>query len=374
MVHSTHTDFSARLLTWFYQHGRHDLPWQQLHRPTPDPYPVWVSEIMLQQTQVATVIGYFERFMARFPTLEALASADTDEVLTHWAGLGYYARARNLHKAAQSLKAIKDSTGAYPKTAEDWQALSGIGRSTAGAIVSMGLGGFGVICDGNVKRVLARQFAIADDLKKSSTEKTLWSLATALTPKDQSGHYAQAMMDLGATLCTKSRPACTLCPVSDSCQAFQAGIPTAYPIKTPKTPKPTHHSTALYLIHKEKALWLKRPDDGIWGGLYCLPFLSDSLPDSFDEQLIKDTLETLIRSQPCDALPSIRHTLTHFHWQLSIMPITLDDKTAATLDVMLSHANCQFGWYNKKDATALARPTAMKKLLEAASTASMTVF
>lgn len=366
MVHSTHTDFSARLLAWFYQHGRHDLPWQQLHTPTPDPYPVWVSEIMLQQTQVATVIGYFERFMARFPTLDALANAETDEVLTHWAGLGYYARARNLHKAAQSLKAIKDSTGAYPTSVEDWQALSGIGRSTAGAIVSMGLGGFGVICDGNVKRVLARQFAIGDDLKKSTTEKTLWSLATALTPEQNSGHYAQAMMDLGATLCTKSRPACTLCPVSDSCQAFKVGTPTAYPVKTQKTPKPTHHSTALYLMHADKVLWLKRPDDGIWGGLHCLPLISKSLPDSFDERLIKDALETIILLQPCDALPSIRHTLTHFHWQLSFMPITLDDKTAAALDTMLSHANCQFGWYNKKDAAALARPTAMRKLLEKA--------
>lgn len=351
--------FSARILTWFDEHGRHDLPWQQFGKSVPDPYPVWVSEIMLQQTQVATVIGYFHRFMARFPTLDALADAPLDDVLEHWAGLGYYARARNLHKTAKALQKILKETNTYPTTLDEWQALSGIGRSTAGAILAMGMGQFGVICDGNVKRVLTRHFGIADDITKPATDKILWELATNLTPKDNSGRYAQAMMDMGATLCTRTRPHCTACPVADTCMAYQEGEPTAYPVKAKKSAKPTHHSFVLLLNYHNQYLWLKRPTDGIWGGLWCLPLLSETLAVGFAESLVVDCLG--LDSQNLTAKQSIRHTLTHFHWQLSPIIYTPSKKQVEQLTALLTDVNAQFGWHGLDNP--LAKPTAMQKIL-----------
>lgn len=278
----THTEieldsFAPRILTWFDHSGRHDLPWQQHQLDTPDPYPVWLSEVMLQQTQVATVIPYFERFMASFPTVQDLANASWEQVAEHWAGLGYYARARNLHKGAKQLVDIIEQTGTFPQTVAHWEQISGVGQSTAGAIVAMGVradqygGDRGVICDGNVKRVLTRWAGIDGDITKTATTKALWQLAERLTPTRDSGHYAQAMMDMGATLCTKAKPACLLCPVQTDCVANAQGKQSFYPVKSKKSPNPSKFSLALKLVCDDKTLWLQRPDNGIWGGLWCLP-------------------------------------------------------------------------------------------------------
>lgn len=352
--------FASNIVSWFGVHGRHDLPWQQLNKPNPDPYPVWISEIMLQQTQVATVIGYYTRFMENFPTLDALADAPLDAVLDNWAGLGYYARARNLHKTAQALQHIINTTDAYPQTLESWQALAGIGHSTAGAIMAMGMGKFGVICDGNVKRVLTRHFGIDGDITKPATDRLLWELASTHTPKDNSGHYAQAMMDMGATLCTRTRPDCTHCPVATTCIAHQNGNPTAYPVKAKKSPKPTHQSLALLLTYQDQTLWLKRPPDGIWGGLWCLPLLSTTLQATLNDTLLIDSL-ALEMSQFAPA-HHIRHTLTHFHWELApiVHPLTKSDFDH--INTLLRHANAEFGWYNNQNQ--LAKPAAITKLLD----------
>ncbi|MGP4953034.1 A/G-specific adenine glycosylase, partial [Psychrobacter sp. T6-1] len=205
--------FAPRLLNWFETNGRHDLPWQQHQTDTPNPYIVWLSEVMLQQTQVKTVLPYFARFMDSFPTVHDLAAADWEVIAEHWAGMGYYARARNLHKGAKQLVEVIDKTGSYPQTLEGWEAISGVGPSTAGAIMAMGLHKYGVICDGNVKRVLTRWAGIDGDITKSATTKELWALAMRLTPKEESGLFAQAMMDMGATLCVRRSPACSLCPL-----------------------------------------------------------------------------------------------------------------------------------------------------------------
>ncbi|MGD1984639.1 MAG: A/G-specific adenine glycosylase, partial [Chromatiaceae bacterium] len=221
-------DFATRILAWFAQHGRKDLPWQ---RPT-DPYRVWVSEIMLQQTQVGTVVPYFERFMHRFPTLSDLADATLDEVLHHWSGLGYYARARNLHAAARQVMVEHD--GRLPTEIDRLQALPGIGRSTAGAVLSLACGQRQVILDGNVKRVLARHHAVDGWPGRTAVAKRLWSIAERLTPVQRVAEYNQAMMDLGATLCTRRRPSCDRCPVNDDCVARRQGDPHDYPGSKPQ--------------------------------------------------------------------------------------------------------------------------------------------
>ena len=264
--------FAPRLLDWFAKNGRHDLPWQQHQTDTPNPYIVWLSEVMLQQTQVTTVLPYFARFMESFPTVQDLAAAEWDMVAEHWAGLGYYARARNLHKGAKQLVAVIDETGDFPQTLAGWEAIFGVGPSTAGAIMAMGLHRYGVICDGNVKRVLTRWAAIDGDITKSATTKELWALAERLTPRENSGLFAQAMMDMGATLCTRSKPACLLCPLQEDCIAHAQGRETDYPVKAKKQPKPSKFSNALLIKDMDgKILWLQRPDNGIWSGLWSLP-------------------------------------------------------------------------------------------------------
>lgn len=356
-------DFSTQILTWWQTHGRHDLAWQQHHKAQKDPYPVWVSEIMLQQTQVATVIGYFDRFMHEFPTLRDLANAPLDKVLENWAGLGYYARAKNLHKTAKALQQTLEKTDNYPQTLDDWQALSGIGRSTAGAIMAMGLGKFGVICDGNVKRVLTRHFGIADDITRPSTDKVLWQIATDLTPEQNSGHYAQAMMDIGATLCTRTRPACTRCPVADTCIAFKAGNPTDYPVKAKKSPKPTQQSDVILLQFNQASLWLQREVDGIWANLWCLPVLSKTLPNSFVESQLEELLGQLLGNLDKSPSTQIRHTLTHFHWQLRLLKLEVDENIFNKINELLTSCHAKFAW-QPIDNPPKAIPTAMKKLLK----------
>lgn len=381
--------FAPRILTWFDTNGRHDLPWQQHKTDTPNPYIVWLSEVMLQQTQVTTVIPYFARFMTSFPTVQDLAAADWDTVAEHWAGLGYYARARNLHKGAKQLVSIIEETGDFPQTVEGWEAISGVGLSTAGAIVAMGLHGYGVICDGNVKRVMTRWAGIDGDIMKSATTKELWALAERLTPSNDSGHFAQAMMDMGATLCTRRNPQCELCPVSADCIAHAQGRETDYPVKAKKKPKPSRFSNALLMQNDSgKILWLQRPDSGIWGGLWVLPLQfkqktqgktvlstaqdDDAYESEFTtaEQIINEwlaknklTAQSVSNSLLDDA--PIKHSLTHFHWYLQPQQLTLSAEQAQELTKTLQAADINVNWLSSDDAQAtLGLPKAMVKVLE----------
>ena len=397
---SSLNSFAPRLLDWFAENGRHDLPWQQHQTDTPNPYIVWLSEVMLQQTQVTTVLPYFARFMETFPTVQDLAAADWDLVAEHWAGLGYYARARNLHKGAKQLVEVIDDTGDFPQTLAGWEAISGVGPSTAGAIMAMGLHRYGVICDGNVKRVLTRWAAIDGDITKSATTKELWALAERLTPIENSGLFAQAMMDMGATLCTRSKPACLLCPLKDDCLAHAAGRETDYPVKAKKQPKPSKFSEAL-LIESASGdiLWLQRPDNGIWGGLWSLPLQfvekitgkstnksqTTSLDKPLDvrsdekvyetefttaEQIISEWLmkNGLIAESVSNTLlddAPIKHSLTHFHWYLTPRKLTINASQMTELNKKLAAAEIDFKWLSEKKAQdSLGLPRAMIKIIE----------
>ncbi|WP_201598596.1 A/G-specific adenine glycosylase [Psychrobacter vallis] len=397
---SSLNSFAPRLLDWFAENGRHDLPWQQHQTDTPNPYIVWLSEVMLQQTQVTTVLPYFARFMDTFPTVQDLAAAEWDVVAEHWAGLGYYARARNLHKGAKQLVEVIDETGDFPQTLAGWEAISGVGPSTAGAIMAMGLHRYGVICDGNVKRVLTRWAAIDGDITKSATTKELWALAERLTPIENSGLFAQAMMDMGATLCTRSKPACLLCPLKDDCLAHAEGRETDYPVKAKKQPKPSKFSDALLIEGaSDDILWLQRPDNGIWGGLWSLPLQfiekitgkatvivqDTSLDKPLDvrsdekvyeaefttaEQIINEwlienklvaasTSRTLLDDDP------IKHSLTHFHWYLTPRKLTIDAKQINVLSEKLAAADIVFKWLSEQKAQdSLGLPRAMIKIIE----------
>ena len=409
--HSTESldSLAPRLLAWFAENGRHDLPWQQHQTDTPNPYIVWLSEVMLQQTQVTTVLPYFARFMASFPTVQDLAAAEWDTVAERWAGMGYYARARNLHKGAKQLVEVIDETGEYPMTLAGWEAISGVGPSTAGAIMAMGLHRYGVICDGNVKRVLTRWAAIDGDITKSATTKELWALAERLTPREQSGLFAQAMMDMGATLCTRSKPACLLCPLQDDCLAHAQGRETDYPVKAKKQPKPSKFSNALLIKNVDgEILWLQRPDNGIWGGLWSLPLafiekISGKIAAkdadknenkdpivATDNQLLevasnekiyetefttaeqiinewlnKNQLVTKSISKTLLDDAPIKHSLTHFHWYLTPQSVTLNAKQAAEITEALRLAEININWLNADDAqTTLGLPRAIVKILE----------
>ena len=301
-------EFQAAVLGWFDLHGRKDLPWQT----QPTPYRVWVSEIMLQQTQVTTVIRYFLRFMERFPRLQDLAEASLDEVLRHWAGLGYYARARNLHRTAQILHF--DYAGKFPEDARQLCALPGIGRSTAGAILSMGLGIRAPILDGNVKRVLSRVAGVDGWPGEPQIARKLWQISEAFTPKMRFREYTQAMMDLGATLCTPRRPACIRCPLRTACRAFRLNITEALPVPRPRQSKPVRRCFMLVLKNDEGAFCLqKRPPVGIWGGLWSFP---DFEPEA---ELIAWCRSKGVDTNTLERLPERRHTFTHFH--LDYVPV-----------------------------------------------------
>lgn len=259
------------LLAWFDVHGRHDLPWQ--HPRTA--YRVWVAEIMLQQTQVATVIGYFNAFMARFPDVQTLAAAPVDDVMAHWAGLGYYARARNLHAAARQVVAEHD--GNFPEDVDTLMTLPGIGRSTAGAVVAQAFGVWAPILDGNAKRVIARLAAIEATPGTAAFEKPLWALAERYTPRARVTDYTQAIMDLGATLCTRRAPACSRCPLADRCRAHALRVEADIPARRKKRARPQRETTVLWIEDEAGRLLLeKRPPAGIWGGLWSLPEVTDA--------------------------------------------------------------------------------------------------
>jgi A/G-specific adenine glycosylase len=302
--------FSQRLLHWFDLHGRHDLPWQEPRTP----YRVWLAEIMLQQTQVAAVIPYFQRFVARFPDLAALAAAPADDVLQHWAGLGYYARARNLQRAAQLI--MSQHGGEFPRDIEALTALPGIGRSTAGAILAQAYGQRHAILDGNVKRVLARHGAIGGWPGEPQVSKQLWALSESLLPRQRLTDYTQAIMDLGATLCTARKPACARCPVSADCQALQLDQVSEFPASRPKRERPQRQARLLLVENAAgEILFERRPPVGIWGGLWCLPML-ESRADGDEDAAGWLQQRHGLRAQPFAALPAISHGFTHFELEL----------------------------------------------------------
>ncbi len=308
---TTAEDFGHCLLAWFDHHGRHDLPWQR----DATPYRVWVSEIMLQQTQVAVVVPYFERFMARFPDLASLAAADQDEVLHLWSGLGYYARARNLHRAVQII--VSEHQGRFPEQAEVLETLPGIGRSTAAAILSLALGQHHPILDGNCKRVLARCFAIPGWPGSSAVLAQLWTLAEAITPVHRVTAFNQAMMDLGATLCKRSRPTCSVCPLAHCCQALAQERVQDYPAPKPRKQAPLRTAQLLLIQDQQGQLLLqRRPPAGIWGGLWTLPELG---VDADAEDWCRSRLQASVLR--LEMLPPRRHTFSHF--QFDMRPILL---------------------------------------------------
>lgn len=309
--------FQARVLDWFDQHGRKHLPWQQQQTP----YRVWVSEIMLQQTQVATVMDYFTRFMARFPDVFALAEAPLDEVLHLWTGLGYYARARNLHKAAQEV--VSTFGGRFPTDSVDaLSSLPGIGRSTAGAIISLSTGQRAPILDGNVKRVLTRLHAVEGWPGQLTVERRLWAIAEHYTPYERAGDFTQVMMDLGATLCTRKAPACLLCPLESWCEAHRLGRETDFPTPKPKKQIPTRQTHMLMLCNDAGDVLLQqRPAEGIWGGLWSFP--------QFDDQIaLMAWLSSALPVQTAmDTWAVLTHTFSHFKLEITPVKVVSPERT-----------------------------------------------
>ena len=332
--------FAERLLRWYQQHGRFDLPWQQ----DKSLYRSWISEIMLQQTQVSTVIPYFERFMQRFPDCNRLAQASLDDVLLFWAGLGYYRRARNLHKAA--LLIAENHQGQFPQDYEAVLALPGIGPSTAGAILAQSLGQRQTILDGNVKRVLARYQAINGWSGKAGVEKQLWRWAETYTPEKNVADYTQAIMDLGATVCTRSSAKCELCPLAEDCKACLQGRVSELPAKKPKKALPVRQKRLL-IIRNETGAYLmeKRPPTGIWGGLWSLPELAM-------EQQVAETVNQnwQLVVNDCSDLPVFRHTFSHFHLDITPCEVSVEPVIQAVAE------DESYQWHVDITKLALAAP------------------
>ncbi len=395
------TDFAAAVIRWFETHGRHDLPWQT----DSTPYRVWVSEIMLQQTRVSTVIPYFRRFMERFPDVAALAAADIDQVLHLWSGLGYYARARNLHLAARAV--VEEHGGEFPDTLEKLTRMPGIGRSTAGAVLALAHGRRAPILDGNVKRVLARCFAVEGYPGTRQTAAELWALAERILPpqsKPPTGSdardthpknhhakagrspisaYTQGLMDLGATLCTRANPACPRCPLRGRCLAWRRGETERFPGKKPKKSLPTR--SAIVFIPQDGAgriLLEKRPPTGVWGSLYSPPQIdlplhidvgtpaaapgddkiAEALSGAFDREL-KLPAGLRIAAAPRVALPPIRHGFTHFHLEITPILCRLDQATPGVAD------SNRWLWYSTAKPREVGLAAPMRKLLASLATA-----
>ena len=298
--------FARKLIEWQKRQGRHDLPWQG----TRDAYRIWLSEIMLQQTQVATVIPYYLRFLERFPTVAALARAPVDAVLENWSGLGYYARARNLHRCAQTV--VEKYDGRFPSTQEDLAALPGIGRSTAAAIAVFAFGTSAAILDGNVKRVLVRYFGVEGFPEATSVQRRLWTLADSLVPECDVEAYTQGLMDLGATVCARGKPVCDLCPLRTECFAFREGRQAELPSPRPRKALPERETVMLLLTDGTSVLLERRPPLGIWGGLLSLP---ESDSESADALAARHGYRVLEKEE----LPTVRHTFTHFRLNIRIL-------------------------------------------------------
>ena len=337
------SDFAVRLIRWQRKHGRHDLPWQDA-----DAYRVWLSEIMLQQTQVATVIPYYRRFVAAFPTVATLAAATEDQVLTHWSGLGYYARGRNLHRAAQII--VERFNGEFPRKLEDIRELPGIGRSTAAAICALAFHERRAILDGNVRRVLARHCGIAGWAGNKKVETQLWQQAEALLPRRDVAAYTQALMDLGATVCTRGKPKCGECPVQGDCVAFNTVRVDELPTPRPRKTIPERHAVFLLLMHGNDILLEKRPNSGIWGGLWC--------PPQFDDEAAarKWFLRNGMVASQGARLEAFTHAFTHFRLHITPLMIKLAHKPLQT-------AQPGSVWLDAGEALEAAIPTPVRKLL-----------
>ncbi|MDM0020653.1 A/G-specific adenine glycosylase [Variovorax saccharolyticus] len=336
--------FAERIVAWQRTHGRSELPWQN----TRDPYRVWLSEVMLQQTQVSTVLDYFARFLARFPSVADLAAGTEDEVLGLWSGLGYYSRARNMHRCAQEV--VARFGGEFPRTAADLQTLPGIGRSTAAAIAAFCFGERVAILDGNVKRVLTRLLAFDGDLSSAAQERLLWNEATGLLPPAEDrlaiAGYTQGLMDLGATVCLPRKPSCMICPVSDLCAGRRQGAPENYPVKTRKLRRTSQSLWMLLARDPQGRVWLeKRPSRGIWAGLYCLPVFES-------REALMQTLPAGDRADARDEAGFL-HVLTHK--DLHLHPVAIERGIEP-----LAEAG---GWFAVSDWTALGLPAPVRKLL-----------
>lgn len=339
--------WQKNILTWYDQWGRKNLPWQ--HPITP--YTVYLSEIMLQQTQVRTVIPYFNKFITAFPSIQALASAERNEVLALWAGLGYYARARNLHRAAQLIQ--EKHAGIFPQDLDSLIQLPGIGLSTAGAIRSIAFNQKTPILDGNVKRILARYFSIEEPIDSSTGLKLLWDFAEKLTPKHRVAAYTQAMMDLGATICTRTKPNCHHCPLQSSCTAYAKQTVLLYPQKKRKAALPIIQAYFLLLRHKKNAIYLhKREEKGLWGGLWSLPQFQT------EKSLFTFCTEWNIDKKVLYPIPKFRHSFTHYH--LEIYPYYTNINKIAIKKIP------QGEWVSTKNLKKYGKPAAIQKILKKA--------
>ena len=348
MTHAWPAPLAGRVVAWQRQSGRHGLPWQG----TRDAYRVWLSEVMLQQTQVSTVIDYYTRFLQRFPDVQALAAAPLDDVLALWSGLGYYSRARNLHRCAQAV--VAEHGGMFPSSSAGLATLPGIGRSTAAAIAAFCFGERVAILDGNVKRVLTRALGFDGDLATTSEEKKLWTQAQALLPARDVDVYTQGLMDLGATLCTARRPACERCPLAAGCVAFGQGAAERYPVKTRRLKRGQREHALLWLRHGDKHWLVQRPDTGVWAGLWSLP-----------EYASTTVLEQATAAWPGQGewLPSIAHALTHFDWALHPLLWHWPARRQALPEL------AQLGpgrWLTLEEALALGLAAPVRKLLQTA--------
>ena len=337
-------NFASRLIHWQRTHGRHDLPWQSA-----EAYRVWLSEIMLQQTQVASVIPYYQRFIAAFPDIAALAAATEDDVLAHWSGLGYYARGRNLHKAARII--VEKFEGEFPRKFEDIVELPGIGRSTAAAICALAFHERRAILDGNVKRVLARYCGIAGWAGNKQVEEKLWQQAEALLPQRDIATYTQALMDMGATICTRGKPKCALCPVQADCVALQTGRIAELPAPRPKKAVPERRATFLLLMHGNDILLEKRPGSGIWGGLWCPPQFEDE--DAARDWFLRNGMVAL----DGERLETFTHAFTHFKLHITPLKIELARKP-------LVAAQPGMLWLEVGEALGAAIPTPVRSMLQ----------
>ncbi len=338
--------FSSQIITWQKQHGRHGLPWQN----TRDAYRVWLSEIMLQQTQVGTVIPYYERFLNTFPTIATLADAPDDQVMQHWAGLGYYARARNLHRAAKQIVALHG--GIFPKDFDDIYALPGIGRSTAAAISAFAFGERRAILDGNVKRVFARHFGVEGDVKSKVIEDALWIKAESILPKNNIEAYTQGLMDLGSTLCTRTKPTCLLCPVARTCVALESGRIDALPGKGIKRDVPHKETRMLVIIDRGEVLLEKRPPMGIWGGLWSLPEVSMN-----DDAIEKTQTRFGFKSRIIREMDIVPHGFTHYSLSIYPLEIAITTRPAMAMEPGIM-------WVNIDDAPSAAVPAPVKRILQ----------
>jgi len=339
--------FARAIIRWQRRHGRHDLPWQGAR----DPYAIWLAEIMLQQTQVAAVVPYYVRFRSRFPDIASLAAADEDEVLRLWSGLGYYSRARNLHRAAALI--VERHSGEFPRTLRQIEKLPGIGRSTAAAIAGFAFGARAAILDGNVKRVLARHFVVEGFPGAATVERELWRRAESLVPARDNATYVQGLMDLGATLCTARNPQCPRCPVRATCGAHAANRVAELPTPRPRRRVPTRRTTMLILRRGGEVLLEKRPSVGVWGGLWSFPEIGRG-----DDPVAASTRRYGCEVAGLARLGGLRHGFTHF--TLEITPLL-----ASVGRLRPRAAQPGVLWLPIEDALGAAVPAPVRKLLTA---------